>query len=298
MHKSVAAVFSCLCLSFATSAWAESPAPRYEGDVLTSRELLTTSRGAGLANAMTASASGSAALWHNPAAITSAMMYTFDAAYLFDNAVGGHGFEVNLVDMKSNRYVGAGIGMIYQYSSPDSLTDHLVQARLGLAVPLADNLISLGLTAVYSYLKHDGSRFMSQFTLDAGLSIRPLEWLTLAVSVQNLIVGDYESWMPRMISAGIAVGSIDLGLNVMFDTSFNLSADDIASTGSYGGGIEYTLKRLIRIRVGYRYEDGHHVIATGLGYRHGEGLFGLDLSYQHHFKYKNDAFSASLNLYF
>ena len=197
MHKSVADVFSCLCLFFATSAWAESPAPRYEGDVLTSRELLTTSRGAGLANAMTASASGSAALWHNPAAITSAMMYTFDAAYLFDNAVGGHGFEVNLVDMKSNRYVGAGIGMIYQYSSPDSLTDHLVQARLGLAVPLADNLISLGLTAVYSYLKHDGSRFMSQFTLDAGLSIRPLEWLTLAVSVQNLIVGDYESWMPR-----------------------------------------------------------------------------------------------------
>lgn len=276
---------------------AEGVRPRYEGDVYTSRELLTTSRGAALANALVAGSSGTSAVWHNPAGLTSAIMYMFDADYFYDDAASGHGFEVNIADMKSNPHVGAGLGLIYEYTDPGK-TEHFVQARLGIGVPLADNVISLGVSAAYSYLKHDGRQFMSQFTMDVGLVVRPVSWLSIGFAAQNLIVGNFELYMPRMISTGIAFGSLDLGLNAMFETSFNLSAQDIASTGSYGGAIEYTLKRLVPIRVGYRYEASHHVVSGGIGYRHDAGVFGLDISYQHHFKYRNDVVSASLNLYF
>ncbi len=273
---------------------------RDEGDKLTARELLTSTRGYALGNAMVASASGTSAMWHNPAGITSALMASADAAYILDNDIDGHGFETNVVDMKSNRYVGAGLGFMYQYSKPNSISQHLIDVRVSLGVPLADNLISLGVTGAYNYIKLDGKKHLSQFTMDAGLVIRPLEWMALGLSAQNLIVGDYKTIMPRMISAGIMFGSLELGLNAMFEASFNLSADDIAQSGSYGFGLEYVLKKSVPIRLGYRYEtDDHHVLTAGLGYRHHEGVFGLDLSYQHHFEeFSNDVFSASLNFYF
>lgn len=290
----------CLLTFLPAPLFADSqpPKPRLENDELTAREVLTNARGLGLANAMTASAAGTAAIYHNPAAIASAVMYTFDAGYTYDNAANGHTAQVNVVDMKSNEYVGAGLGIVYQYASPQE-TRHLVQTHLAVAVPLADNLLSLGVSAVYNYMKYDDKKFMSQFTMDAGLILRPLSWLSLGVSMQNLIVGDFEAYMPRMISAGISAGSLELGLSVMFETSFNLSAGDIAASGSYGVGIEYTLKQFIPIRVGYRYEsDDHHVIAAGLGYRNKEAFFGIDIGYQHHFKYDNDIVSAALDFYF
>ncbi len=270
-----------------------------DSETLTSRQILTTPRGFGLANAMSASGSGTAAVWHNPAAITSALMYAVDAAYFYDHNIGGHGFETNVVDMKSNKYVGAGMGFLYQYADPGK-TQHTAHLRLGLGVPLADNLISLGVTGMYTYVKYDGQKLISQFSMDAGLVIRPLAWLSLAFTAQNLITGDHADRMPRLITAGIAAGSLELGLNVMFDASFNVSAKDIAKSGAYAVGVEYVLKKLVPIRIGYRYEtDTHHVLAAGLGYRHMEGIFGLDLSYQHHFQnVENDIFSASINFYF
>lgn len=270
-----------------------------DSETLTSRQILTSTRGFGLANAMSASGSGTAAVWHNPAAITSAMMYSVDASYFYDHNIGGHGFETNVVDMKSNKYVGAGMGFLYQYANPGA-SQHTAHLRLGLGVPLADNLISLGVTGMYTYLKYDDQKMVSQFSMDAGIIVRPLSWLSLAFTAQNLITGDNANRMPRLITAGISAGSLDLGLNVMFDASFNVSASDIAKTGAYALGVEYVLKKLVPVRIGYRYEtDTHHVLAAGLGYRHQEGLFGLDLSYQHHFQnVENDIFSASINFYF
>ncbi len=271
-----------------------------EGDWLTSRELLSTSRGYGVANAMVASSAGTTAVWHNPAGIASAMMYSVDAGYMYEHDDEGHGFEVNVVDMKSNPYVGAGFGFVYQHGSVNGKAQHLVHTRLGIAVPLAKNLISLGVTGAYSYIKYDGKKLLSQFTMDTGIIVRPLEWLAVAFAAQNLIVGDYKAYMPRTMSFGAMAGSIDWGINVMFEASFNISAKDIADTGSYGVGLEYVLRRLVPIRLGYRYEcDDHHVLAVGLGYRHQEGIFGLDIAYQHHFAdTSNELLSGSLNFYF
>lgn len=301
MRKRIAAfsVFCALATAQGGEAWADGATPRPERDWMTAREAATTTRALGLANNMSASASGTSAIYHNPAGIASAMMYAVDAGYYYDNADNGHGAEINIVDMKSNEYVGAALGMQYQYASPESAGRHFVSARLGIAVPLANNILSLGVSGIYNYMKYNGEKVVSQFTMDAGLIVRPIEWLSIGVSAQNLIVGGEDDWMPRMITAGVAVGSLDWGVSAMFDASFNLSAEDIANSGSYGVGVEYTLKNLIPIRAGYRYEmGGHHVAAAGLGYRHGTGFFGLDLAYQHHFGQTNDLFSATVSLYF
>ncbi|MBQ9396634.1 MAG: hypothetical protein IJU23_14105 [Proteobacteria bacterium] len=296
MRKNLYFLFFLMILSIPSLAMAKT-----EGDYLTAREYLTSTRGYGVANAMVASASGTAAIWHNPAGISSAKMYSVDAAYNYDNDVNGHGFEVNLVDMKSNEYVGAAVGFLYEHMAPtDGVTEHLMHLRFGVAVPLANDVISLGVGGVYSHILHNGDKLLGQFTLDAGVIVRPLSWLSVGFSAQNLIVGDYKAYMPRMIAVGISAGSVELGLNGMFEASFNISADDIAKSGSYGVGVEYVLKKLVPIRVGYRYEgEGHHVLAAGLGYRHNDGMFGLDLAYQHHFNdYSNEILSGSLGFYF
>lgn len=282
--------------------WSPLARANGENDALTSREMLSTTRGLALGNAMSASASGTSAIWHNPAGITSAIMYSFDAAYIYRHQDDSHGFETNLVDMKSNAYVGAALGFAYQHANPNNLSQHMLDVRLGLAVPLADNLLSIGVAGLYNFIQLDGKKTLSQLSMDVGLLIRPLEWLTLGVAAQNLFVGDHADTMPRMIAAGISAGSLELAFNVMFEASFNLSADDIANSGSYGVGVEYVLKKFIPIRLGYRYEMGdgdHHVLTAGLGYRHQGGIFGLDLAYQHHFAdFSNEVFSGSLDFYF
>jgi len=272
-----------------------------QNDDLTARERLTTARGLGLANAMSASAGGTAAVWHNPAAITQAFMYSIEAAYRFGNNNGTHGFQVDLLDMKSNEYVGAEIGYDYEYSKPNDKSQHFNHVRLGLAVPLANNMVSIGVTGVYSNIKYDGDTALSQFTMDVGLMIKPLSWLSLSFAAQNLIVGDYAYIMPRMYTAGIAFSSLEYGIGVMFDASFNGSADDIKNTGSYAVGVEYLLIGEFPLRLGYRYEapDALHVIAAGAGYRDKGGKLGLDISYQHHFEpIENDILNVSLGLYF
>lgn len=290
-------IFTLLCLLIPLTASAKDP----EGDYLTAREFLTSTRGYGLGNAMVASASGTSAIWHNPAGIASAVMYSVDANYTYNHAISGHGVETNVVDMKSNPYVGMGIGFLYQHAAPtNNDTEHLIHVRFGFAVPLANNIISLGVSGLYSHILYNGDKLLGQFSMDVGLIVRPLEWMSIAFSAQNLIVGDYKMYMPRMIAVGISAGSIDLGLNAMFEASFNISADNIGASGSYGVGVEYVLKKLVPIRVGYRFEnDDHHVLTAGLGYRHSEGLFGLDLGYQHHFNdYSNEVISGSVNFYF
>ena len=303
MHKRTiiyqAFFLSVLMLAGSGIGFAQDSPLIKRGDVMTARNILSTTRGYGVANAMCASASGTSAVWHNPAGIAEAIMYSVDASYLYDHETSGHGVEVNVVDSKTNEYVSAGLGFLYEYGKPDE-SQHLINARFGLAVPLADRLISLGVTALYSYLRYNDEKVVSQFSMDAGIIVRPLEWLTIGFAAQNLIVGSNADYMPRIISFGIAAGSIEYGFNVMFDASFNPNAENIGKSADYSVGAEYLLKKLVPIRAGYRYEaDNHHVLAVGLGYRDSGGLFGIDLAYQHHFNAPtSELFSAAIEFYF
>ncbi|MCL2325085.1 MAG: hypothetical protein FWC40_01075 [Proteobacteria bacterium] len=290
-----------LGLVCANGAWAEHDDNILTANMLTAHGKLTTTRAIGLSNAMTASASGTSAVWHNPAAISSALMYALDAEYRYTHQDGGHAVIANLLDMKSNRRLGAQIGYLYEYSKPHDKPQHLNHLRLGLAMPLADNLISLGLTGTYSHIKYGGEKVLAQFSMDVGLVVRPTQWLSLAFAAQNLIVGDFADTMPRMISAGIALSKLDWGLNLMFEAAFNVSAKDIADTGSYGFGLEYVVMQAFPMRAGYRYDGPHgqHVLSGGLGYRDKQGIVGLDIAYQHHFaEQTQDILSVSLSLYF
>lgn len=277
------------------------PTLSFAQDDLTSRKRLTNVRGLGLANALVASATGTAAIWHNPATIAAAMMYAVDTTYRFQNNDSTHGFQVNLLDMKSNQYVGAQIGYIYEHSSVDGQSQHYNHIRLGLGIPLATDIVSIGVSGSYEHIKRDGEKFLSMGTMDVGVLIRPVKSLSLGITASNLFVGDYEAYMPRMISAGIAFNSLELGLNLMFETAFNLSAETIKDTGSFAVGVEYVLQKMFPIRVGYRYEMAGemHVISAGLAFRDSGGRFGLDLAYQHLFEpSNNDLFQASFSAYF
>ena len=56
-----------------------------------------------------------------------------------------------------------------QSAAPNAHSRHYVSTRLALAVPLAGNILSLGVSAVYNYMKYNGDKVVSQFTMDTGL---------------------------------------------------------------------------------------------------------------------------------
>lgn len=277
--------FTVLALAFAHNGFAQE---------------LTTSRSLALSGAMSAAASGTSAVWHNPAGIATAMMYAAEAGYQYDNARGGHGITANLMDMKSNAYVGTAIGFSYEYSKVNQESRHATQSRLGIGVPLADGLVSLGVSGIYTHSKLGGKKEISQFSMDAGLLIRPLKWLGIGFSAQNLITGDYADIMPRKLSTGLAFMGLEIGLNIMAEVVFNVSDKNPKNTAEYGVGAEYFLVNAFPLRLSYRYETMGAIstISAGSGYRDKSGVFGLDVSYQHQFEPKNHVFSSSLSVYF
>ena len=289
-----------------------------ENDSLTSRRRLTTVRGTGLANAVVANATGTSAVWHNPAAIADSMMYAIDAIYRYQHNDNTHGFQVNILDMKSNNYVGVQIGYMYEHSNLNGASQHYNHVRLGLGIPLATDIVSIGVTGAYEHIKCTGGNSsssgaapdaiennrtgLSMGTMDVGLMIRPTKYLSIGFATTNLFVGDYKDLMPRMIATGIAFNSLELGLNVMFEASFNLSAAKIKNTGAFSVGLEYVLQNMFPLRLGYRYEmlGEIHVLSAGLAFRDSGGRFGLDLAYQHIFEpvNNNDIFQAGFSAYF
>jgi hypothetical protein len=261
---------------------------------------LTTSRAIALNSAMSAAASGTSAIWHNPAGIGAALMYAAEAAYQYDNSKGGHGFGANVMDMKSNGYLGSAIGFAYEYSKADGKTRHASQTRFGLALRLQDGLVSVGLSGLYTNVKWGGKREISHFSMDTGLIIRPIPWFSLGFSAQNLITGDHADTHPRKISTGLAFTGLEIGLNIMGEVAFNVSAKSPKKTAEYAIGAEYFLVRAFPLRLAYRYESANSasVVSAGTGYRDKSGYFGFDISYLHHFKPKNHIVSTSLSVYF
>lgn len=271
-------------------------------DTADAQEVAATSRASGMAEALTAGASGTSSVWHNPAGIASALMYAAEAAYAWDGPTNVNALQLGLVDTKSNRYVGAALAFTYENGSPKGEPSReAIHVRGGLAVPLLDGMIKLGSSLRYSAIDLDDKEVLEALIVDAGIIVTPIEWLSLGVTGFNLVNGGYDRELPRTIAAGIAFASLGLGIHLGADVLFELGPESPDDARTWRAGLEYFAADLIPLRAGFRYEEAvdEKSFTVGAGFRDAGTAIGVDAAYQHNLDDDNDkSFVGSLSVYF
>jgi hypothetical protein len=272
------------------------------GTAAHAQEVTATSRSAGLGGALSAGASGTAALWHNPAGIVSAMMYSAEAGYAYDGRTGVNAATANVIDTKSNESFGAALAFTYETANLENAPAHTgYHLRGGFGVPVLDGMVKLGAAIRYSSVAEDDEEILAALILDAGLMFQPLDWLCFGVAGLNLVNGGYDEQLPPTISAGMAVSSLSYGFMVSGDVLFDLSAEQVSDARTWRIGAEYLAGGVFPIRAGYAYDEplAESRVSVGAGFRDRNSAIGFDASYQHNLDDSADrVFIGSLSAYF
>lgn len=250
-------------------------------------------RAAGMGDAFTAVATGTSAIYHNPAGAARVPMYSLDAGYEY--TPDGNVLSASILDSKTNSSLAAGIGYGYYFGRGENdVRGH--DFRLALALPVVPDKISIGLGGRYLLMKDteilpdekDGEpvptdvQLMNGPTVDAGILFRASKSLHLGVAAQNLVdqckKAACRTIAPTIISGGAALG-LDLGLTLSADVGVDLTTGDQPAP-DIGVGAEYVIARVVPARLGYHYRGGvvQHLLTVGLGWTSSSA--GVDVGYQ------------------
>jgi hypothetical protein len=216
-------------------------------------------------------------LFLNPANIAASSVYHLGAIAQIHPEARRQSYGAGAVDSVTSR-LAAGIGGFYTIQDPEGLKRKLTDFRLALAVPISEKFL-VGLTGKYLKVRQDGlgvfgqsyasgglkdDSIVSDFTFDAGATVRPTDTLSIAIMGTNL-TNPGHGFLPTSVSGGLAFGNED----------FTLEADGLVDFTTYAsekirvmGGGEYLAGHHFPIRLGYRYDQGiaTHFVSGGLGY--------------------------------
>ena len=278
MDRNIVAVAFAACLLVAAPAVAQ--------------EFSQGVRSAGMGEAFTAVATGTSALFHNPAGAARASMYALDAGYEYTPT--GNALSASIVDSKTNPGIAAGVGYGYYFGrGDDDIRGHDI--RLGLALPVMPDRISVGVGGRWLIIKdtittmdeagepvQTDVELMNGPTIDAGIMFRATNQLHFGVAGQNLIEQckkpECATIAPTLITGGLSLG-FEAGLLLSGDVGVDLTtAEDPAP--DVGAGIEYLIGGTVPIRAGYQYKGGilQHLLTFGAGWR--STAAGVDVGYQ------------------
>lgn len=248
--------------------------------VATAPELPTSTRMMALGGNAQALAQSTSAVFSNPAAMSLGRVYHLDSSTLYDPTVGRWMFGGAVAD--TTRSVSASLA--YNYSLVDGATGvrNHHEVRLGLSVLLTEG-VALGITGRYLNLGgplSTNTRLGTDFagvTLDAGAVIRPVSFLTLAVTGYSLTNPD-TALSPLSVGGGIAVTPVE-ALSIVADNVWDLRSF-AEPRMRLGGGVEFMLDK-IPLRAGYLFDDTRfggtvHTVTAGVGYI--DRLFGAEFS--------------------
>jgi hypothetical protein len=248
--------------------------------VSTAPELPTSTRMMALGGNAQALAQSTSGVFSNPAAMSLGRVYHVDSLTLYDPTVGRWMFGGSVAD--TTRMVSAGLAYNYSLVDGQSGVRNHHDVRVGLSVLLTEG-IALGLTGRYMNLGgpvSNGQRLGTDFagvTFDAGAVVRPVSFLTLAVTGYSLTNPD-TALSPLSIGGGIALTPIE-ALSIVGDTVWDLRSY-AEPRMRMSGGVEFMLDK-IPLRAGYLYDDtrfkgGVHTVTAGVGYI--DRLFGAEFS--------------------
>jgi hypothetical protein len=261
----------------------------------------TTPRAGGV-SAMHALGGGLDALYLNPANLGLTRSYHIGAIGMFSPQTQRHMFGGGLMD-STRRFSGGAsfIGGFQDAGRGGVLQRSVLDARVALAFA-ASKMLHIGIGGRYftayqsgnagnfplgdsrasgGLVQEDHSRkaMMQTVTMDAGVTVKPIEELAIAAFGQNITYPN-NGLLPTMVGGGIGYGNED----------FSVEADAVADINSYTKvsprvmvGGEYLIVGRVPLRAGYRFdmlngtgEKQAHAVSAGLGYV--EPRFGVEAS--------------------
>ena len=245
-----------------------------------------TTRSGAMGGALRALGNGTAALFVNPAAMTTTRVYHIEAQAQLSPEAGRQIYGGNVVDSVTGRLAGAA-SFSGGFVDPDATHRSLIDVRAGLAFPISDRFsiglggrwLKLNQQAVDAPFKLDGisgglgdppggraSRFsfVNTLTFDVGVNLRLGDSFYLAAVGQNLTYPN-NALLPTTVGGGLGFGNANV----------SIEGDAIADLSSWGKptarlmlGGEYLAADHVPIRLGYRFDQGAklHTLSAGLGY--------------------------------
>jgi hypothetical protein len=204
-----------------------------------------------------------------------------------------------VVDSMTSK-LAAGVSARMLFGEGDAGENSGWEGRLSLAFPLGD-MLSLGVSGRYANFTlsddlavPEGQRMgepqvagqtgapdqtfkLKAFTLDAALTLRPIESLSISALGYNLI--DTESPLaPLMVGGSVGLRVADqlmLGGDVLADLNTHDSFDGTKLV--LGGGLEFLASGVVPLRGGYQFDQGRkqHAVTGGVGFV--DTRFGLQV---------------------
>ncbi|MFO0600845.1 MAG: hypothetical protein U0228_36380 [Myxococcaceae bacterium] len=235
------------------------------------------SRNMAMGGAYEAMGYGAEAVGGNPAALSLYKRYLIEATGSWD-VPQGYGFG-SLVVADSTNALSAGISYTFAtFGGPERRWAHLT--TMGLAYAIAD-VFHLGIAVRHHVLV--GASNTNSVSMNAGLVVRPIEYLSFGFSGHNLI-SVYNRDVSRYFVASIA-GQLFQQLSPAFD--LRMDFNQVQPRFAFHGGIEWLIAQMIPVRAGYEHDGiaNHDYISFGTGYFSSGS--GVDIAYRHEINGQN-----------
>jgi hypothetical protein len=256
------------CLAAPVFAQEGEPAATVSGPDL--RDLMHA-RNIGMGGAYLSMGYGAETVTGNPAALAAYKRYQIEGSGLWDVPNGMGMGTLALAD--STNPLAAGIS--YQFATFGGLERRWAHiTTLALSYALGD-WIFLGLSGRHHIIV--GATNTNSITMNAGLLIRPVQFLSIGISGHNLIY-NFNPDISRYFAASVSALLFNQ-LTPAFDVRADFNGP--APRFAYHGGLEWLIAMTVPIRAGYQYDgiQNHHYVSGGIGW-FSEGS-GVDLAYRH-----------------
>lgn len=214
---------------------------------------------------------GSETIGGNPAALSLYKRYQIEASGAWDIPQGFGFGSVAVAD--STNPLAAGIQYTFAtFGGPERRWAHVT--TLDLSYSIAD-VFHIGIATRHQVLV--GASNTNSVTMNAGIVVRPIEYLSIGLSGHNLI-SVYNRDVSRYFVASIA-GKLFNQLSPVFDLRMDFNQVD--PRFAFHGGIEWLIAQTWPVRIGYQYDGiaNHQYISAGAGWFN-EGS-GVDIAYRH-----------------
>lgn len=237
---------------------------------------LGSSRSIAMGGAYEALGYGAETVGGNPAALSLYKRYQIEATGSWD-VPQGYGFG-SLAVADSTNPLAAGISYHFAtFGGEKRRWAHLTTVALAYSF---GELIHLGFTTRHHVLV--GGTNTNSISVNAGLIVKPVSFLTLGFSGHNLIkVYNWDITRYFVASAGVQIlGQLTPTFDLRMD--FNeIVGGVVIPRLAYHGGIEWLIAQTFPLRIGYQYDGiaNHQYLSAGVGW-FSEGS-GIDFAYRH-----------------